>query len=294
MREDDASWDESDDGQLTADRIRIDKWLWAAKFFKARNLATQAVESGRVKVNGERVRASRDLLLGDQLSIQLGEFEWDVVVRGLGLQRGPAPLPQDLYEETEDSQDRRALILANRKVYREPVYDDTPRSPRRDHRAERGGRRGFTGPMDSTKPSFAAPPPALVAGEGGGGGGRGSGGRAGGGGRGAGGGGGGGGGAGGGNRHKQGRPGGGKQRGGGNPMGGGNQAAGGGGGNAPQPQAGAEPRQQQGRPGGGRRRKRRGGGGGAGGAGGAGGGQQSGGPPPAAGGGAIPSSGGES
>lgn len=293
MREDDASWDESDDGQLTADRIRIDKWLWAAKFFKARNLATQAVESGRVKVNGERVRASRDLLLGDQLSIQLGEFEWDVVVRGLGLQRGPAPLPQDLYEETEDSQDRRALILANRKVYREPVYDDTPRSPRRDHRAERGGRRGFTGPMDSTKPSFAAPPPALVAGEGGGGGGRGSGGRAGGG-RGAGGGGGGGGGAGGGNRHKQGRPGGGKQRGGGNPMGGGNQAAGGGGGNAPQPQAGAEPRQQQGRPGGGRRRKRRGGGGGAGGAGGAGGGQQSGGPPPAAGGGAIPSSGGES
>jgi ribosome-associated heat shock protein Hsp15 len=89
------------------DRVRVDKWLWAARFFKTRTLATEAVEGGKVHVNGDRVKAARPLRTGDRLRIRRGTEELEVVVTGLSEQRGPATAAQALYEETQASAARR-------------------------------------------------------------------------------------------------------------------------------------------------------------------------------------------
>lgn len=89
------------------ERVRVDKWLWAARFFKTRTLATEAVEGGKVHVNGDRVKAARPLKTGDRLRIRRGGEELEVVVTGLAEQRGPAAAAQALYEETESSAARR-------------------------------------------------------------------------------------------------------------------------------------------------------------------------------------------
>jgi len=83
--------------------IRIDKWLWAARFFKTRALAAQAVAGGKVKVNGERVKAARAIRLDDSLSIHIGPYEFLVRVLALSARRGPAPQAALLYEESEPS-----------------------------------------------------------------------------------------------------------------------------------------------------------------------------------------------
>jgi len=90
--------------------LRIDKWLWAARFFKTRALAAQAVAGGKVKVNGERVKAARAVRLDDALSIHVGPYEYLVRVRALSARRGPAPQAALLYEETEQS------ILARKEL----------------------------------------------------------------------------------------------------------------------------------------------------------------------------------
>lgn len=84
-------------------RIRIDKWLWAARFFKTRALAADAVEGGKVHVNGERVKPSRQLRVGDELRIQKGPYTFTVEVQGLLLQRGSAEQARRLYREYESS-----------------------------------------------------------------------------------------------------------------------------------------------------------------------------------------------
>jgi ribosome-associated heat shock protein Hsp15 len=83
--------------------IRIDKWLWAARFFKTRALAAEAVAGGKVKVNGERVKAAKVIHLDDALSIHIGPYEYVVRVRALSARRGPAPQAALLYEESEPS-----------------------------------------------------------------------------------------------------------------------------------------------------------------------------------------------
>ena len=88
VRDDEADYE---DGPRFPDRMRLDKWLWVARFYKARAMAAQAVESGKVKLNGERVKATRDIRLGDKLEIAIGDLEWELVVRGLELLGGPAP-----------------------------------------------------------------------------------------------------------------------------------------------------------------------------------------------------------
>ena len=93
----------SDDGDLQ----RIDKWLWAARFFKTRSLAATAVDGGRVKWNGQNVKPARELKPGDELDIVAGEVRWTVIVRGLNAQRRPAPEARLLYEETAESAARR-------------------------------------------------------------------------------------------------------------------------------------------------------------------------------------------
>jgi ribosome-associated heat shock protein Hsp15 len=92
--------------------VRIDKWLWAARFFKTRTTATDAVVGGRVHVNGARVKPSRDVFPGDTVEVRIGHTQWTVVVRGLSEKRGSASLAATLYEETPESatlREQRAL-----------------------------------------------------------------------------------------------------------------------------------------------------------------------------------------
>ena len=84
--------------------MRLDKWLWAARFFKTRSLAQQAVAGGRVKLNGERVKPAHAVKSGDVLVVRIDEIEWDIVVRGLDEQRGPAERAKRLYKESAAGQ----------------------------------------------------------------------------------------------------------------------------------------------------------------------------------------------
>jgi ribosome-associated heat shock protein Hsp15 len=96
--------------------MRIDKWLWAARFFKTRGLAQDAVTGGKVKVNGDRAKPARSLTPGDKLAIRIGEFEWVIEVRALSARRGPAEAARKLYEEDEASRALRVAQVANRRA----------------------------------------------------------------------------------------------------------------------------------------------------------------------------------
>jgi ribosome-associated heat shock protein Hsp15 len=97
-------------------RQRIDKWLWAARFFKTRSLAAAAVDGGRVKWNGQHVKPARELKPGDELDIVAGELRWTVIVRGVNAQRRPAPEARLLYEETAESAARRLQLEEIRRL----------------------------------------------------------------------------------------------------------------------------------------------------------------------------------
>jgi ribosome-associated heat shock protein Hsp15 len=96
--------------------MRLDKWLWAARFFKTRSLAQAAVNGGKVKLEDERVKPAKEIAPGARLAIRIGEFEWDVTVTGLAEHRGPAQKARQLYEEAEDSRARRAAQVADRRA----------------------------------------------------------------------------------------------------------------------------------------------------------------------------------
>src|SRR5690349_1511738 len=85
------------------DRLRIDKWLWAARFYKTRSLAAEEIGKHRVQVNGDVAKASREVKVGDTVSLRQGPLDRTVRVRGISGQRGPAPIAQQLYEETPES-----------------------------------------------------------------------------------------------------------------------------------------------------------------------------------------------
>jgi ribosome-associated heat shock protein Hsp15 len=117
-----------------ADRLRIDKWLWAARFFKTRSLAAQAVEGGRVQVNGRRVKPAKDVKPGDELVVHIGELEWVIAVRALSARRGPAAEARKLYEEREENRARRQAIIDARKRSPEPALGMRGRPTKRDRR----------------------------------------------------------------------------------------------------------------------------------------------------------------
>ena len=119
-------------------RQRIDKWLWAARFFKTRSLAAAAVDGGRAKWNGQQVKPARELKPGDELDIVAGEQRWSVVVRGVNTQRRPAPEARQLYEETPASAARRLQQQEIRRLAPMPGADLKGRPTKKAGRLIRG------------------------------------------------------------------------------------------------------------------------------------------------------------
>lgn len=101
---------------MAEEKVRIDKWLWAARFFKTRSMATQAVNGGHIQVNGSRVKPARTIQVGDALLIRRGQAEFDVVVLELSAKRGPAVQARTLYQETEESALRRTQDAEKRRM----------------------------------------------------------------------------------------------------------------------------------------------------------------------------------
>ncbi|MBO9715329.1 MAG: RNA-binding protein [Pseudoxanthomonas sp.] len=115
-------------------QVRLDVWLWAARFFRTRSLAKQAVETGKVDVAGQRAKSSRAIRVGESVQVSRGEETFDLVVRGLSDTRGPAPVAQALYEETAASKERREQQrlqrAAMRDGYRPPEHKPDKRARR--------------------------------------------------------------------------------------------------------------------------------------------------------------------
>ncbi len=116
------------------DNVRIDKWLWAARFFKTRSLATDAVDTGRVRLDGERIKPAKAVKLGDTFSIDNGSERWEVVVTGISEARGNATIARTLYQETNDSIARRNNESEARRLYPEPGSTIKGRPTKRDRR----------------------------------------------------------------------------------------------------------------------------------------------------------------
>ena len=116
-------------------RVRIDKWLWAARFFKTRSLAAEAIAAGKVEVNEERVKPAKMIQLGDSISVRLGPYLHIVTVRGLSERRGPATVAATLYEETAESVSARAKLAEQLRMAPAAfVYEEKGRPTKRDRR----------------------------------------------------------------------------------------------------------------------------------------------------------------
>jgi ribosome-associated heat shock protein Hsp15 len=114
------------------DRIRLDKWLWAARFFKTRSQASEAIDLGRVRIDGERIKPAREARIGETLEVQMGDQRLQVVIRALSSQRGPASVARELYQETADSITRRERRADLRAA--EPAQSIKGRPTKRDRR----------------------------------------------------------------------------------------------------------------------------------------------------------------
>jgi ribosome-associated heat shock protein Hsp15 len=122
--------------------VRIDKWLWAARFYKTRGEATEAVAGGHVHVDGARVKPARELRGGETLEIRKGQVRWTVVVRGLADRRGPASVAATLYEETAASREARERAALEQRLARPPGADLGGRPTKQDRRRLEALRRG--------------------------------------------------------------------------------------------------------------------------------------------------------
>lgn len=118
-----------------SDSVRVDKWLWAARFFKTRSLATEAVSGGKVEVNGERAKPAKAVKPGDEIRLRLAPYEHTLIVRALGERRGPPSVAQTLYEETPASlAERHRLSEQLRMAPATFVYEEGGRPTKKDRR----------------------------------------------------------------------------------------------------------------------------------------------------------------
>jgi ribosome-associated heat shock protein Hsp15 len=131
-----------DDATPAPARVRLDKWLWAARFFKTRSAAAQAVDGGKVDVAGERAKRARLIHVGEVVVIRRPPFEYHVTVRGLAELRGPAKVAATLYEETAESREARALLAYQLKNAPTLQFTGGGRPTKRDRRVIERLRRG--------------------------------------------------------------------------------------------------------------------------------------------------------
>ena len=114
--------------------VRLDKWLWAARFFKTRSVARDSVSGGKVHLNGNRVKPSRSISAGDELRIQRGEEEFIITVVEPSMRRGPATVARTLYEESEENRSRREKLAEERKLERQKHLTRERRPDKRQRR----------------------------------------------------------------------------------------------------------------------------------------------------------------
>ena len=118
------------------DKLRIDKWLWAARFYKTRSLAVEEVDKGRVRINDLEAKPSREVKAGDTVALRQGPVVRTLIVRGISSQRGSAPVAQQLYEETAESLVLRAKATEQRRLHSEPASSlEHGRPTKRDRRS---------------------------------------------------------------------------------------------------------------------------------------------------------------
>lgn len=118
------------------DKLRIDKWLWAARFYKTRSLAVEEIDKGRVRINDQEVKPSREVKAGDTVALRQGPVVRALIVRGISSQRGSAPVAQQLYEETAESVTLRTQAAEQRRLHSEPASSlEQGRPTKRDRRS---------------------------------------------------------------------------------------------------------------------------------------------------------------
>ena len=117
------------------EKLRIDKWLWAARFYKTRSLAVEEIDKGRVRVNEQEAKPAREVKVGDTVTLRQGQVLRTLVVRGISNQRGAAPVAQQLYEETADSLKAREQAAEQRRLASDPASSlEHGRPTKRDRR----------------------------------------------------------------------------------------------------------------------------------------------------------------
>jgi ribosome-associated heat shock protein Hsp15 len=139
------------------DKLRIDKWLWAARFYKTRAVAVEEIAKGRVEINGQEVKPAREVKVGDTVVLRQGVVRREVTVRGLSAMRGPAPVAQQLYEETADSIQARERAAEQRRLAPEPALSieqgrPTKRGRRELDDAQRGWGDRWSASVDNDPP----------------------------------------------------------------------------------------------------------------------------------------------
>ncbi len=118
----------------TNDKVRLDRWLWAARFFKTRTLAKAAIENGKIELNKRRIKASKEVSMGDMLSVRRGESTQTIIIKNLTDKRGPAKIAQTLYQETDQSKLEREILTEKRKIARAGYSSPISKPSKRDRR----------------------------------------------------------------------------------------------------------------------------------------------------------------
>ena len=115
-------------------RVRLDKWLWAARFYKTRGLSAEAIDAGKIEVNGERAKRARLVQAGDKVKIRIGPYEHLITVRGVSEKRGSAPIAQALYEEDAESRKAREVMAAHVRAMNANTGYESGRPTKKDRR----------------------------------------------------------------------------------------------------------------------------------------------------------------
>lgn len=117
-----------------AGRVRLDKWLWAARFYKTRGLSAEAIDAGKIEVNGERAKRARLVQAGDRLKIRIGPYEHVITIKGVSEKRGSAPVAQALYEEDAESRKAREVMAAHVRAMNANTGYESGRPTKKDRR----------------------------------------------------------------------------------------------------------------------------------------------------------------